>query len=53
MSEAGVFGGVSLKAEDAGLEVLGWSCEASFLLAELGFFAQVGYNQDSLERKGR
>ena len=35
MSEAGVFGGVSLKAEDAGLEVLGWSCEASFLLAEL------------------
>ena len=41
VSEAGVFGGVSLKAEEAGLEVLGWSCEASFLLAEL---------QDSLLR---
>ena len=35
VSEAGVFGGASLKAEDADLEVLGWSCEASFLLAEL------------------
>ena len=45
VSEAGVFGEVSLKAEDAGLEVLGWSCEASVLLSELqGFTAQVGYN---------
>ena len=35
VTEAGVFGGVSLKAEDADLEILGWSCEASFLLAEL------------------
>ena len=35
VSEAGVFDGVSLKAQDAGLEVLGWSCEASFLLGEL------------------
>ena len=35
VSEAGVFGEVSLKAEDAGLEVLGWSCEASVLLFEL------------------
>ena len=35
VSEAGVFGVVSLKAEDAGLEALGWSCDASVLLAEL------------------
>ena len=50
MSEAGVFGGVSLKAEDADLEVLGWSCrQASQLNCRI--LSSVGYNQDSLNAK--